>query len=324
VVSGRQRDHYNFAKVYNADVAKHFGASFDSLVAFKDFDDKKTVYDGESNTKSVEEWIKKNSLPIVGDITEENAEGYQKRDLPILKLFIPFDRKSNSKQADYYINRLKKTAVEHQGKLLVALANINKWENDAKQFGFKGKDWGLMIEKGHQDKFKYDGKTFSADAVKQFVADYFDGKVEKWVKSEDLPDNNDGPVKTVVGKNFDKIVNDPEKDVFIEFYAPWCGHCKALAPKFEELGTKFKSIESVVIAKIDATANDYPTKDFEVGGYPSLFLVPAKKNAKPVKYDGDREVDAMAKWIHKKAKIEFEMPGKKKKKKEKKEEKEEL
>ena len=42
----------------------------------------------------------------------------------------------------------------------------------------------------------------------------------------------------VVGRNFDEIVNDPSKDVLIEFYAPWCGHCKALAPKFDELGEK--------------------------------------------------------------------------------------
>jgi thiol-disulfide isomerase/thioredoxin len=44
--------------------------------------------------------------------------------------------------------------------------------------------------------------------------------------------------QTVVAKNFDEIVNDDSKDVLIEFYAPWCGHCKQLEPKLAELGEK--------------------------------------------------------------------------------------
>jgi thiol-disulfide isomerase/thioredoxin len=76
------------------------------------------------------------------------------------------------------------------------------------------------------------------DNFKQFVTDYLDGKIQPYVKSEDVPASNDGPVKVVVGKNFDEIVNDPEKDVLIEFYAPWCGHCKSLEPKYNELGEK--------------------------------------------------------------------------------------
>lgn len=48
-------------------------------------------------------------------------------------------------------------------------------------------------------------------------------------------------MQVVVAKTFDEIVNDPTKDVLIEFYAPWCGHCKALAPKYDELAKKVRT-----------------------------------------------------------------------------------
>ena len=53
-----------------------------------------------------------------------------------------------------------------------------------------------------------------------------------------MPETNDGPVTVAVGKNFDDVVTNNGKDTLIEFYAPWCGHCKKLAPIFDELGTK--------------------------------------------------------------------------------------
>jgi len=313
LLANRLRDSFVFAKVFDASVAKHFGAEPDAIVAFKKFDDKKTVYTGSPKTKDVEDWIKANSNPLVGEFTEENAEQYMKRDLPIAKLFITVDPEKNPKQGGYYLNRLKKAATDNLNKIVVTYALMSKHEHSVNTYGLKGKEWGLVIEKGYSDKFKYDGKKFSAEAVQQFFADYFEGNVEKHVRSEDEPDDNTGPVKVITGKNFDKLVNDPEKDVMIEFYAPWCGHCKQLAPKYEELGKKLSKVSSVTIGKLDATANDYPNKEFEVSGYPTIYFKPAKKGAKPIKYEGEREVDAMYKFIKEKAKIKFDDKKKKKK-----------
>ena len=80
--------------------------------------------------------------------------------------------------------------------------------------------------------------NFSPDAFKAFLTSYVAGDVLPYIKSEPVPSSNDGPVTVVVGKNFDEIVMDETKDVFVEFYAPWCGHCKALEPKWTELGEK--------------------------------------------------------------------------------------
>lgn len=71
-----------------------------------------------------------------------------------------------------------------------------------------------------------------------FVQDLLDEKLTPYLKSEPVPETNDEPVKVAVANNFDQVVLNNDKDTLIEFYAPWCGHCKKLAPVFDELAAK--------------------------------------------------------------------------------------
>ena len=77
-------------------------------------------------------------------------------------------------------------------------------------------------------KFPFDqSKKLTEKDVGTFVQSFVDGKIEPSVKSEPIPEKQEGPVQVVVAHNYKDIVLDDEKDVLIEFYAPWCGHCKA-------------------------------------------------------------------------------------------------
>lgn len=51
-------------------------------------------------------------------------------------------------------------------------------------------------------------------------------------------------------ETFDSVAMDPTKHALVEFYAPWCGHCKSLAPVYEELGKVFEAESSVIVAKV--------------------------------------------------------------------------
>lgn len=65
------------------------------------------------------------------------------------------------------------------------------------------------------------------ESIAKFVDDFVAGKIEPSIKSEPIPEDNEGPVFVVVAKNYQDSVIDNDKDVLLEFYAPWCGHCKA-------------------------------------------------------------------------------------------------
>jgi protein disulfide-isomerase A1 len=147
----------------------------------------------------------------------------------------------------------------------------------------------------------------TTEAVKEWVNKFLTGELQPTIKSEEIPATNDGPVKVVVAKSFNDIVLDNTKDVLFEFYAPWCGHCKSLAPIYEKLGEAFSSIPSVVIAKIDATANDVDPK-YGVRGFPTIKFFPADKKNTPVDYNGERTLDDLKSFVEDNASIKFEMP----------------
>jgi len=301
VLANKLRDDVVFGVVSDTDIIKKQVDADEAIVAYKSYDDKKAVYRGEPRKQLVEDWLQTQSLPIVGEITADKEQRYSKRGLPIARCFMKVDWSSaNTKHMTYYTSRLEKVATEYTNRIVVAVADIHKYDqHKVEDAGLTGKDFGLVIEKGRQ-RYRME-KAFSEANLKKFFSDFFDNKLEAYIKSAPAPEPNDGPVKVVVGTNFQSIVNDPDKDVLLEFYAPWCGHCKQLAPKFDKLGEKFKDLSNIVIAKIDATANDYPS-EYEVSGYPTIYFKPAGKHSRPIRFEGgEREVSDFVSFIKKHA-----------------------
>ena len=86
--------------------------------------------------------------------------------------------------------------------------------------------------------------------------------------------------------------------MFVLFYAPWCGHCKALHPIYEELAKAYKDDKEVLIAKIDATANE--VEGINIRGFPTLKFFKAGGDGKSeVDYEGDRTLEALKEVVEK-------------------------
>jgi protein disulfide isomerase len=144
-------------------------------------------------------------------------------------------------------------------------------------------------------KFTHDKAPadLTVDNIGAFVDGIKDGSIKPFLKSEPVPETQ-GAVTVLVGTQFEEIVMDKTKDVFVKFYAPWCGHCKKLAPIWEELGEHYKDNKDLVIAKFDATANE--AEGVNIRGYPTLIFYP-RDNKEGVNHDGDRELDDFKTWL---------------------------
>jgi protein disulfide isomerase len=122
-------------------------------------------------------------------------------------------------------------------------------------------------------------------------------KIKPYLKSEPVPDQaeEEGAVVKVVGDNFEDVVMNKRQDVLVKYYAPWCGHCKKLAPIWDELAETLSMVDNLVIAKMDSTANE--VESVSVQSYPTLIFYPANKKGKPITHEGGRTHDELLEWL---------------------------
>lgn len=88
--------------------------------------------------------------------------------------------------------------------------------------------------------------------------------------------------------NFEKTVMQSKDHWLVEFYAPWCGHCKNLAPEWEEAATMLKS-QGVKLGAVDATAEQRLAQTYGIKGFPTIKVFTAGPKGEPVDYNGPRE-----------------------------------
>jgi protein disulfide isomerase family A protein 3 len=316
--AAKLRESVLFAHTTSEEVMTKLGHK-DAIVLFRPktlqnkFEAAEVIYEGAD---PVDKWVKANYHGICGVRTTDNAADFKN---PLVTAYYAVDYVKNAKGTNYWRNRVMKVAADFSG-LNFAVANKDDFQGELSDLGFEyvAGDKPPVVAAKDASGLKYrmpevsDAKEFMP-SLKEFLTQMQAGSLEPYLKSEAVPDNSANAVKVAVAKNFDELVMKSEKDVLVEFYAPWCGHCKKLTPIYDELGEKMAD-EDVEIVKMDATANDVPPQ-FDVKGFPTLYWLP-KGSKKPTSYNGGREIDDFIKYIAEHASDElkgYDRKGKEKK-----------
>jgi len=303
------RESFLFGAVLgHANVNKEFVDSTPGVVLFKQFDEGKNVLTADSFA-TLEQFIQKYSVPLIDEVGPQNYKTYAESKLPLAYIFVDLAVEG---QKEKFVELARPHATESKGKINWVYIDWTKYAKHAERLGLSGKTVpALAIENLEEGThYAFDESIEITDAsVASWVKKFLAGELQPTIKSEEIPTDNNGPVTVIVAKTFDEIVNDPTKDVLVEFYAPWCGHCKQLAPIYEEIGTVLKSVKSIVIAKIDATANDVSPK-LGIKGFPTLKFFPANNKQTPIDYEGDRTKEGIINFLEDNASIKFQFEGK--------------
>jgi len=294
-VANGLRDNFLFGATSDAALAKAEGISQPGLVLYKSFDDGKDVFTEKFDVEAIKSFAKVASTPLIGEVGPETYSDYMAAGIPLAYIFA-----ETPEEREQFAKDLKPLALKHKGAINFATIDAGSFGQHAGNLNLKVGTWpAFAIQRTDKnEKFPYDqDNKITEKDIGTFVEDFLAGKVEPSIKSEPIPESNDGPVSVVVAKNYKDLVIDNDKDVLLEFYAPWCGHCKALAPKYEELGELYQTdafSKLVTVAKVDATLNDVPD---EIQGFPTIKLFPAGKKDSPIDYSGSRTVEDLVKFI---------------------------
>lgn len=271
-----------------------FGGNSPALVLFRKFDESPVVYNGAiSDVESLLPWLQAQSVPTLIEFSEEYIE-------PIFgqKKLTIFLFRSSSDEDSSFTQAFSQASKTLKGQLLFVTSGVTEGIQ-GRLAEFMGIDEfqvpTLRIMDPEMKKYSYPGSIhqMTVESLSAFIEDFQQGKLQPHLKSQEIPDEDASKsVRTLVGKNFKEIVLDSGKEVFVKFYAPWCGHCKTMAPIWEELAQELKSVEGLVIADFDATANE--AQGVEIQGFPTLKFY---KNGVAQDFDGDRQLDSFKDYL---------------------------
>lgn len=288
------RERATFISVNDDKLKEKYGGA--ELVVFKDGEGEKVPVNSlpkgsELTVKTISAFFKNNEFPAFGTLGPENYSAYVENGTPMLYAFV-----NTSEQIQMIDNAITPHLQLLNGKVNVVLLNSSIYGAHAENVNLRQEFPAMVIhDVVSNKKYVHNQDTpLSQESISDFVKKFAAGEIEPYIKSEPVPESQDEAVHVLVGSEFDKIVYDETKDVLVEFYAPWCGHCKNLKPIYEELAQHFQDNKNIVIAKLDHTLNDVPD---QISGYPTIKFYPAGTKDSPIVFEGARTLSGFISFL---------------------------
>ncbi|XP_039216190.1 protein disulfide-isomerase A2 isoform X2 [Crotalus tigris] len=289
-----------FAITDNLLLFEQYNITEDTISLFRKDDGQRVDFFADTelglDAKDLAQFISVQSLDLVMELTNKNSSKIFGAKIPNhLLLFI-------NKSVDSQLRLLgpfREGATAFRGQVLFVLVDVNgEGAGVLQHFGLKVYDAPALrfINIEANKKYRLTTEGLTAHGLHTFCQEVLQGKIQPHLMSEEIPSDWDKKwVKVVVGKNFEQVAFDETKNVFVKFYASWCPHSKALAPAWEKLGEKYKDHKNIVIAEMDATANE--VEDLTIHGYPTLYFFPAGPGRQMIEYTGSRDTESFSRFL---------------------------